>query len=120
MKSVFALMLVTLSLGASAQELLKSDYAKIKSMVLENASQSMLKSGSISEALRPYSLYSIKVTLDIVQTEEAASVFAQIMPAEDNCNCQDIFEATMEANKTGSYWEMVEGSLKVKHIQIDH
>lgn len=120
MKSVFALGLMSLCFSSFSQELVKSDYSKIKAMVLENASQAMLKSGSISEALRPYSLYSIKVTVDIVQTEEAASVFAQIMPAEDNCNCQDIFEATMDANKTGNFWEMVEGSLVVKHIQIDH
>jgi hypothetical protein len=116
--TLIALLLLT-SISSFGAMLVKSDYKKIKAIVQNESSAVLLKKGYILEELDPRAFDQIKITTDILDINNSVTVNATILPSEENCRCQDIFEVSMEVVKNKKIWSITSNTVNAKHIATD-
>lgn len=119
MKSIMMALLTVTSLSSYSAELVKSDYSNIKSALRKEISKSMLDAEFIQTELWEGSLSEIYITTDILSNEDFVSAKVIVLPGEENCNCQDVFEAYVNLDKKNNYWYADKDSLKVIHFPTD-
>ncbi len=120
MKQTFILMLALVTFKAFGATLIAGDYESIKAIAITESSQAMLVGNYIGEHLQASDFDQINITTDILDNKNIVKVQTTILPSEDNCGCQDIFEVSMEIEKKLNSWELVKNSSVVNHIVIEH
>ena len=112
-------LLIMISASATGATLDREDYKNIKDSIIKVSSEAMLQNSYIKESLNIDDFFEINVATDILQDKNIATVKTVIMPSEENCNCQDVFETSMEVEKVDKSWKVVKASVLVVHFPTD-
>jgi len=118
-KKIFMCFFVLISSYSFGGTLDKADYKKIKAAVTNESSKTMLSGNFVTASLNTSSFNRIDITTDILSEEDVVMTKTTILPTEENCDCQDIFEVSMEIVKKKNFWTVTKKSIKVKHIFTD-
>lgn len=119
MNKVIIGFLVLISFSSFGRTLTKTDYKKIKASVTKEASRAMMNANYIVQKLDLVDFVQIDITTDILNKKDIVVTKATILPSEDNCRCQDVFEVSMKIEKIENYWTVKNKSIKIKHILTD-
>jgi hypothetical protein len=117
-KIMFGLFML-ISFSSFGGTLNKVDYKKIKTVVTKESSKAMLKGDFLIQKLDLDDFYQIDITTDILNEKNIVIAKATIFPNEENCDCQDIFEVSMEIEKNGKIWTVRNKTIEIKHILTD-
>jgi hypothetical protein len=119
MKKIMLGLFMLISFSSFGGILNKTDYKKIKVAVTKESSKAMLKGDFLTQKLDLGDFYQIDVTTDVLNEKNIVTAKATILPNEGNCDCQDIFEVSMEIEKNEKVWKVKDESIEVKHILTD-
>ncbi|MGK0367128.1 MAG: hypothetical protein ACI9QD_000262 [Thermoproteota archaeon] len=70
---------------------------KLKNSVRQAASEVMIEDEVIKTALEERDIWNLIVSTDLLDSDKAFTITADIGPEESNCGCQDIFRVYMSA-----------------------
>ena len=119
MKSILILAIALTSSISFAGSLSKNDYRKIKAAITKYSTNAMLKENYIYRGLTKGDFDTMKVTIDILSDKNVVNTKSVVLPDEDNCSCQDVFDVYMKIEKRRNFWFVQKNSVKVIHHPTD-
>lgn len=100
-------LVVTLFSQVHAFQLNGREIERIKVLTMQTASIHMQKRNFIKNRLNDKDFNSILIGIETLKPKyDQIEISSQIYPAENNCDCQDIFEFRLMMKKENGHWRV--------------